>query len=288
MDRIRNVFIIIFGSVFFVGIAFFMLLLWQDMRRLKAESAEINALATTVSEQHATLTTVARITPPPTATAPPDRYATMRAEVVATTEARPIALEQAKQWAILVQDRFDNNDNQWDTEAGDPELSLDKRRIADGVYSWEINAFDGFSWVENLPDYVLPKRFYLSLEIDQANRLQNDQGIVFHYQDPDNYYLFSLCTEAGTVGTFRKVDDVWYTMQSCRQQAAIYKDQANTLAVIGDDNHYLFFINDQFIADLWDDHFLQGEVGVYIEMNPDEQNSFYFDNLEVRSAELGR
>ncbi len=295
MERTRHIFIAIFALVALVTIGLLMGLMWRDLQRVNAAKADADALSTVVAQQAATLTHIANATPVatatplPTPTALPDRFATASAEAVATTAARPDALAIAKRWPLLQRELFDNNDAGWATDGGvDSNLSTPARAISNGEFSWDVKAIEELTWVEPLPDTLLTERFYLSVDIAQNAPHTTDQGVLFRYQDASNDYLFGLCERRGEIGTYRRVDGDWIAIQNCRLHDAVRIDEQNRLTVVGQSGYYQFFINDMFVSDLWDRTFESGQVGLYIEASAGDETVFRFDNLEIRSAELGR
>ena len=288
MDRTRNVFLAIFGLTFFAAGLFLLTLLWRDKGELEVVSAEIAALDNIVTIQHATLTAAATITPPPTATAQatatptPDYLATTIAEATATAVALPDLAGSIETWSVTLLDTFDDNSNNWDTEPGDPTLSIDLRSIADGAFIWEIDAISGFNWVETLPDISLGDAFYVALDVEQSGNVNNLQALAYRYHDASNYYYFGICDTATSFTVERRVAGNWRTLSECTQSNSINPDSSNRLAVLADGTRYLFYINEQLVEEVWDDSHANGAVGVFINMDSDEQNIFRFDNLEVR------
>lgn len=294
MERTRNTFLTIFGVSFLAALGTLAWLLWTDLQAINATTVQAEQLSTVVANQAATLTVAATVTPAPSTTPttqpPAATYlrATTIAQAQATRASQAGALEEAQTWPLIINEPFDNNDTGWDTSAGDPDLSSTTRQITRGSFIWDIKAISGFTWVEPHPSDVLPSRYLASLAILQTGNAHSDQGLLFNYQDNDNFYLLSTCSTAGTLGLFRQVADDWLNMQSCRPIDALKIDQPNTLTVLADGPYFRFFVNDQFVSDLWDDTFSGGTVGLYVELSAEQSITFAFDELNVRSPDSGR
>ena len=288
MERTRNVFLTIFGLTFVAAGLFLLTLLWRDKGELVVVSAEIATLEHSITIQQATQTAAATITPPatatpePTATPPPDYLATTIAQATATAVTLPDLENSIATWPVTLLEPFDDNRNGWDTEPGDPELSLDLRSIADGVYIWEIDAITGFNWVETLPATTLGDTFYAAIDVAQSGSVTNLQAIAYRYHNASNYYYFGICESADSFTIERRLDGDWFTLSECTLSDSIQPESVNRLAVLGDGARYLFYINEQLVKEVWDNSHSNGDVGVFIDMDSEEQNIFRFDNLEIR------
>jgi hypothetical protein len=61
-------------------------------------------------------------------------------------------------------------------------------------------------------------------------------------------------------------------------------DQPNRLTVIAEGNHFLLFINDQFVNEAYDDQIAKGSNALAVELSPaDSHVTYQFDNIEVRT-----
>ena len=66
----------------------------------------------------------------------------------------------------------------------------------------------------------------------------------------------------------------------------IVPGEVNSLRVVGEGNHFSFYINDQWVGEATDNHLSRGKVGVAIELLASHVAAFEFDNFTV-SAPAG-
>lgn len=79
---------------------------------------------------------------------------------------------------------------------------------------------------------------------------QNELGVLFHYQDIKNFYMFSLSAD-GAYRIFRVVNGGKPEDLSPRQItpfAATGLNHINDLRIVGNGDHFKFYINDQLLA----------------------------------------
>ena len=290
MDKTRNRFylIMILTSLLMIGVLVTVLL--RDRSRGIDIQNELTRVAVAVNEQNVTLTAVATYTPPPTPTAmpeaspTPDHLQTVQAEATRLRTQIFDLQASARNWETVYAEVFADNEREWATDAGSDEYSIATRSIDDGTYTWEVEAVQDFFWVE-APEGDSVEDFYLSAEISQAKQAIGEQGVIFRYIDIRNFYYFSLCDATQQYQAGRRVDSEWFTLISCNHSDLISVDNSNLLEVIGKGQQFLLSINGQFVSEMLDTNLATGRVGLIIEMDTDEINTYTFHKIELRTPE---
>jgi hypothetical protein len=57
----------------------------------------------------------------------------------------------------------------------------------------------------------------------------------------------------------------------------------NVIKVVGDGSHFLFFINDELMGEVEDDHIFSGQVGLAASLPKGSQATFTFDNFDLNA-----
>ena len=221
-------------------------------------------------------------TPKPTAT--PNVAATQRI-IQSTASAQAIESTIASagsQWPILFSDTFDNNDNHWRVDTVDDEYAKITFEIKDGKYRW--NAMTHKEFIQWVPLATISlDDFFLTLEVSVGEHTgSSDYGIVFRNDTNGNFYYFAIDSDQ-MYSLFRYYAGGWSALIDRTSSSVIRKDQPNRLTVIAEGDHFILFINDQFIADKHDDWIKEGTAALTIEIfQPDQEGTFEFDNIELR------
>ncbi len=193
-----------------------------------------------------------------------------------------MATDSISQWPIILSEPFDSNKNNWSVGSDNDEYADISREIKDGKYYWDATAKKSFiAWVS--PDLDAVSDFHLSTEIQRTSGSdQSDYGLVFREDTDGNLYYFGIDDENFFV--LLNYDGAWSDMIATTRSSAILSGQANRLTVIAEGSHFVFFINDQYVAELTDDHIQTGTTALAAELyDADLQATFEFDNFELRA-----
>ena len=243
-----------------------------------AEATKSAALLATEIADRATATVQAQVTSTAQAEA-------TQAAIQATTTAVEIFYTQALAWPSVMNDSFDSNANNWiEDEVNDDEYASILWKIQNGQYVWQVTARQGFVW-RVWPDVDPMSGFYVSVDVQQTSGISNAQyGIIFrNSEEPINYYYFEV-RESQEWGVYLYDDTEWHTLMPLDFSPAISPGEVNHLEVIGQDDHFLFFINGDFVGEVYDSTLNLGEVGLSIGLsNEGEEAVIVFDNFVVRT-----
>jgi len=227
-------------------------------------------------------------TPLPTATSTstptPDLTAT--AEILQVTESaiafQATATDAAGNWRVVLTDTFDSNKNKWLNESADDEFAKVDYQVTDGKYTWDAAAHQSFiGWVRANTKAV--GDFYLSVEVRQVSGPATaDYGIVFRENDDGQFYYFGI-NDRGQYVLYEYYGD-WITLINLTRTDLIHKGELNRITMIAEGPQFTFFINDQYLTSITDEHIAKGRVALAIEMaKENDQAVFEFDNFELRT-----
>jgi hypothetical protein len=229
-------------------------------------------------------------TPTPVATATetstPTPNLTATTEILQVTESaiafQSTATNAAGTWRVVLTDTFDSNKNKWLNESADDEFAKVNYQVTDGKYIWDATAHQSFiGWVRTNIKTV--SDFYLSVEVRQASGPDSaDYGIIFREDDKGNFYYFGI-NQRGQYVLYEYFGE-WNTLIDFTETDLIRPGETNHLTMIAEGSQFTFFINNQYLTSITDEHITKGRVGLAIEMaQENDQAVFEFDNLEVRT-----
>jgi len=216
-----------------------------------------------------------------TATAQAISTATAQAYLTQTIPL-PTVIVQTGQWPVILSDSFEDNHNNWRVSKEETEWATTSQVIENGVYHWEMKAkraMDIWSTINVASDEV----FSLSVRTKvDPNMIYGSYGLVFHYQDKDNFYIFKLDGEGRYIVQVQ-VNGKWKDILAWRQASAIKTDGENTLTVVAQGDQYAFYINEQFVGQAKDTAFTGGQTGLILYVNDSgEAVSVDFDDFVMR------
>lgn len=194
------------------------------------------------------------------------------------------AASAVDEWLLLVSEQFDHSNNpRWYTGTDDTRWAKVIFEVSDGKYRWNATAHEGFiQWIR-LDEKPLAD-FYVTAETQETgNPAIGDSGILFREDRFHNYYYFGVDSRGSFfVGLYYK--EKWNDMISWTSSPLILSDQPNRLTVVGNGSHFTFFINDQYVGEMTDDHLAEGTIGMAIGLHEaNDQSVFEFDNVELRA-----
>lgn len=202
------------------------------------------------------------------------------AEATAAALERTMAIEKAQGWPLLIEENFDNNQNEW--MVGEIEDEYSKIRLTlDGSYLWEVTAKQGFVW-RVWPRSDIVSDFYLAAEVQNQSRNESAQyGLIFRNNENAYFYL-----EGRDSGYFRLMlydGQSWQDLISSTYSELIRPGIANKFAVAAVDDVFYVLINDVFVGQARGNFPSEGQVGVAIGLSGEGEGAIIgFDNFEFR------
>jgi hypothetical protein len=230
-------------------------------------------------------TATATLTPSPTSTPTLNLTATQQIlDVTSTVEVvQSTATEVASNWKVAFSEPFDSNKNKWPTGPSDDSYANITHTLENGTYTWDVTAHQDFiGWNRiNKKTYA---DFSFSAQVQQTIESGNsDMGLILREDSDGNFYYFGITNDQQYLLALYK-DKQWSNLIDWTSSSALSTDQPNQLTVIAQGNHFLLFINNQFVNEAYDDQVQQGANAIAVELSPADARVVYqFDSIEVRT-----
>ena len=107
--------------------------------------------------------------------------------------------------------------------------------------------------------------------------------MIFREKDDGEYYLFEI-NEQGQFAVFLHYQEKWESLLDWQYSPEIKTGQENRLEVIAQGSEFHFYINNQFVASLVNEHLVAGKAGLLIGLSySEEEAGWEFDDFELRS-----
>jgi len=210
--------------------------------------------------------------------------ATARAHATATAEASIDAPPpEAARWPLLFLDTFSSAGNDWTIGDYSDELIEGNRRITGDKYHWQATASGGVVWW-SMPDLDTLSDFYLTVEGQQISGDTDTQyGLILRRADSDNYYIFRIRDDGDYQFRVRHEGE-WNTLINWTASPLIRPGQMNRLAIVAEGSNFVFYINDQYVADYTDSKVSEGKIALVIGFDDEgDTGVLEFDNFEVHA-----
>lgn len=193
-------------------------------------------------------------------------------------------LKGAKSWTLVHSSSFDTDDSKWVIGEFRDNGEVGKWSISDRKYLWEMKSIANDAIRYNYPALSPLDNFYVSVDINlvKESSIGVRYGLIFRGTE-DVFYTFRL--EDGHYYRIRRrnEDGSWDNLTDRIPSSAIQFQKVNRLSLIADGNHFLFFINDQFVHEIFDSVLPTGNVGLATTINAEgDEVILEFDNFEVR------
>ncbi len=233
-----------------------------------------------------TTTPTRTVTPTPThtSTPTPNGTATARAQQATGTAApfQATAENALTEWQALVSDNFDTNERHWYVGNDNDGYARLIREVKDGSYRWDATAHQGFvGWMDIPSKYV--KDFRLSVEIKKVKGPDDAEYGVFFRRNSKGYYYFRI-NDNTQFALDLQYKDEWKSLIDFTYTTAIRPGETNRITVLAIGDHFIFYINDRFVAETHDDQFQSGSSAIAMSLfEANQQATFEFDNIELRA-----
>jgi len=211
--------------------------------------------------------------------------ATSEAEADATVEpdatAEPAATRTPQPAAgaagpILYSDNFDNEQSSDFTAETNANSSY---KFADGAYLITVTKPKLLSWATMNGDY---SDAAISVDASIDGPPASAAGLIFHYQDDKNFYIYSVDGEGRYELEVYK-DDKPTTLAEWTESSAIkHVGELNTLRVETQGDTIRLYANDQLLDEVSDSTIANGKAALVVNTFDDPNVTVKFDNLVVR------
>jgi hypothetical protein len=155
-------------------------------------------------------------------------------------------------------------------------------RVDDGVYSIEVTATNWIAWNligQELADFAVEFEVAL-VEGDPYN----DAGLLFRFQDADNYYEIDI-NGGGSFAVGKEVDDEWVQIVEWTSDPSVQPfGQVNRVRLVAEGTQFTLYINDEYLAYFSDDSFGSGGLAPVVTAYDEPPARATFDNITIWEA----
>lgn len=179
---------------------------------------------------------------------------------------------------VLFEDNFDNPDA---SVLGADENPSSRYAFEDGAYVVEVKEPETIVWAR-VDGAYRDARVSVDAEVPPGADVSS-AGVVFHYQDPDNFYLFSVTNDGYYMLELLENND-WIVLIDSTQSDAIDATR-NRLRVETRGDRISLYVNDELLETTSDTTFGDGEVALAVTSLADSTAEVRFDNLLIERNE---
>jgi hypothetical protein len=192
------------------------------------------------------------------------------------TDAEPAPTSAAGGGAVLYKQTFDKPGSDFDEDETDNAIY----KFVDGTYSVTAKKPNLIVWQKIKGDYGNAS---ISLDTTINGPKDSAAGLIFHYQDDKNFYLFTI-TGDGRYGLDMYKDDNLTTLIDWTESSAIKgTGELNALRVETVGDKIRLYANDELLDEISDGTFRRGKAAIAVNTFEDSKLNVIFDNLIVRS-----
>ena len=205
------------------------------------------------------------------------------ANATGTAQAVPPTVPSAE-WPLLLQEEFTNNNNGWHPfEDFQDDYGTRSFVLSRGRFAWDVTPLRDIH-MHDTPSMASISDFLVSVDVRQTSGPQTaDYGLAFRVVSDNTLYTFNI-SDTGQFAVQLLNRGEWSTLLDWSATGAIRPGETNNLQVLAQGDQFIFFINDQEVAQLGDGSLPQGLVGLAIDhFEEDVTASWEFDNFEVRA-----
>lgn len=175
---------------------------------------------------------------------------------------------------VLLEDSLD--------DAGSSGLGVDedassRYAFEDGAYVVEVKEPETIVWARVRGSYD-DARVTVDAEVPPGADISS-AGLIFNYQDPDNFYLFSVTNDGFYMLELLQNND-WIVLIDSTQSDAIDATR-NRLRVETRGDEIALYVNDELLETTSDGTFSDGEVALAVTSLADSTAEVRFDNLLI-------
>ena len=180
--------------------------------------------------------------------------------------------------AVLLDDNFENAAA---SGLGTEEDASSRYAYEDGAYVIEVKEAEKIVWAQVDGTYS-NARFVVDTEIPPGADVAA-AGLIFHYQDADNFYLFSVSND-GYYALEVLEGNAWTVLIDWTQSDAVDAVR-NRMRVETNGDSITLYVNDELLETTSDGTFTQGEAALAVSSLKDSTAEVRFDNLLIELNE---
>jgi hypothetical protein len=178
--------------------------------------------------------------------------------------------------ALLYKQTFDKASADFDED----ESENASYKFVDGTYSVSAKKPNMIIWRKIKGDYG---NTAISLDATIDGPKESAAGLVFHYQDDKNFYLFTITADGRYALDMYKDDNLTTLIDWTESSAIKTSGETNTIRVETVGDKIRLYANDELLDEVSDGTFKRGKAAIAINTFDDPKLTVRFDNLTVKS-----
>jgi len=189
-------------------------------------------------------------------------------------------------WKLIYFGKFSRNDAKWYTYSWDGPKTTAKIFI-EKRYRIEVQDHSnlGFGGTYEQGVFTIENQFYVEVETQKLRGGDTSGfGLMFHFNKNDNrennFYCFEIRNDQ-TFSVFVIENDKEPVFFLDMPSNVIIPGEVNKLGVVGDNDKYRFYINNQYVGEILDTRLSDGFVGFWNTNEPNENVVIEFDNIRI-------
>ena len=203
------------------------------------------------------------------------RGSTLLAGRTAIWQGTPAALAKL---TLIYSDDFNDSETGWG-EVFEPDTVRQYGGSQYHIIAKEINTFTWSKLGRDFTDFVLE----IDATQDQGPS-NNSYGVLFRSEDDEHFYRFGISGD-GFYFLDKFVSDGWVTIIDWTESPYINRGQAsNRLRATCTGSQITLHVNDQHLANITDDSYDHGDIGLFAASFAEPNVHITFDNLKVWAA----
>jgi hypothetical protein len=179
---------------------------------------------------------------------------------------------------VLLEDDFDSAAA---SGLGEDEDETSRYAYEGGAYVVEVKEPQTLVWARFDGSYS-DARFAVDAEVPPGADVAA-AGLLFHYQDADNFYLFSVSND-GYYALELLEGNEWVTLIDWTQSDAVDAVR-NRIEVATQGDQIALYVNGELLEETSDGAFTDGEVGIAVSSLEDSTAEIHFDNMVISENE---
>ena len=189
-------------------------------------------------------------------------------------------LAEIRDTDVTFSDEFRRDNGEWFTESDDDVTYEYAGRTLHII----VNSENRLGWTFNSTvDELAAVDYLVEVDVEQvAGPDDAELGLIFRFVDEENFYFFAV-SNLGTYSLWKLVDNEWEAILDWTETDALQTDAEaiNRLSVLTEGSQITLLANDVALAQLEDDTFATGTVGLMVGTFDEVGVDVAFDNLDL-------
>jgi len=181
---------------------------------------------------------------------------------------------------LLYEEDFASAGSEWETTASE-EVEY---QVQGGVFSIAVLKENWIAW-----NLIGPEFSDFEFEVEVAlveGDTYNDAGLLFRFQDADNYYELDINGQ-GNYAIGKEVGDEWVQIVDWTSDPAIQPfGEVNHVRLVAKGGAFTLYVNDHYITEFTDTSFSTGGVAPVVTAYDRPPAKAIFDNIKVWESGL--